>query len=68
LKINTDKPEVSLWKLILGLPLMGYATYLLLTLQFSGKSIIWVVMIFLVGGVTSLVEIAILIKNISFKR
>jgi hypothetical protein len=68
LKDGSAKLNVSLWKLILGLPLTGYAIYLLWTLQFSGKSIIWVAIIFMVGGVTSVIEIAKLIRNNFYKR
>lgn len=61
---TTNKVEISIGKLILGLTLTAFGTYFIYTGQFSWKSLLILVLFVIVGGIILLVEIAKMINNI----
>jgi len=62
--ISTNKLDVSIVKLIIGLPLSIFGTHLIFTGQFSWRSIIFPMILMIVGGIVSLVELAKIINNV----
>lgn len=61
---TTNKVPISLEKLVIGLPLSILGTYLIFTGQFSWRGIIFPLILMMVGGIVSLVEISKIINNI----
>ena len=60
----TNKVDISIGKLIIGLPLTSFGTYLLYTGQFSWRNVLILAIIVIAAGIVSLVEIGKVINNI----